>query len=37
MILFIGQVERAAMEREAFQEIDFRPHVRTNGKVGRPD
>ena len=24
MILFIGQVERAALEREAFQEIDFR-------------
>ena len=36
MILFVGQVGNDFMEREAFQEIDYR-HVRPHGQVGRPD
>ena len=37
MIVFIGQVGNEFVEREAFQEIDYRPHVRADGEMGRAD
>ena len=36
LILLIGQVAREQSDREAFQEIDYRAHVRPDGQVGRP-
>ena len=35
LILFIGQVGRGMMDREAFQEIDFRRMYRPDVEVGR--
>ena len=35
MILFVGQVGNDFMEREAFQEIDYRRMFRPHGQVGR--
>ena len=36
MILFVGQVARNAMGREAFQELDY-SGVRNHGQVGGAD
>ena len=33
----VGQVAREQREREAFQEVDYRGHVRAAGQVGGPD
>ena len=37
MILFIGQIARGHVEREAFQEIDYRRMFGQHGEVGGPD
>ena len=35
MILFVGQVAREQRDREAFQEVDLRAHVRAAREAGR--
>ena len=37
MILFVGQVAREPVGREAFQEVDYRADVRAAGEVGVAD
>ena len=37
LLLLIGQVARGDMGRDAFQEIDYRQHVRADGEVGGAD
>ena len=37
LILLVGQIPRADVEREAFQELDYRARVRRAGEVGRAD